>query len=159
MEDVSAQEHSDAKASDDIGADFEVISASEAKDAPDEEEEPEAESEEAEEDDDQNEEAEEEGEQEECEAEDEEAEAEEDDSAQKYASARDEELLKSAKESIYKSAYDSKPASTAKRQKWSEKLKSPSRTIGSFGFAPALMDDEEEEKEPSIHKKEPSVAC
>ena len=155
MEDASAQEHSDAKARYDIGADFEVISASEAKDAP---EEPEADSEEAEEEGDQDEEAEEEGEQEECEAEDEEAEAEEDDSAKKYASARDEELLKSIKESIYKSAYDSKPASTAKRQKWSEKLKSPSRAIGNFGFAHTFMDDEEEEKEPSIHKKEPSVA-
>jgi hypothetical protein len=87
------------------------------------------------------EEAEEEGDEEECEAEDEEAEAEEDESVSKYASARDEELLKSA--SIYKSAYDSKPNSTAKRQKWSEKLKSPNRKIGSFGFAPAF--DEEEE--------------
>lgn len=125
-----AQEDSDAKASDDVGADFEVISASEAKDAPDEEE-SEAESEEAEE----------EGDEEECEAEDEEAEAEEDESVSKYASARDEELLKSA--SIYKSAYDSKPASTAKRQKWSEKLKSPSRAIGSFGFAPAFEEEEE----------------
>jgi hypothetical protein len=37
--DAPAEEDSDAKASDDIGADFEVISASEAKDAPDEEEE------------------------------------------------------------------------------------------------------------------------
>jgi exosome complex component RRP41 len=70
--DAPAEEDSDAKASDDIGADFEVISASEAKDAPDEEEEEsEAESEEAEE----------EGDEEEGEAEDEEEEAEEDDSA------------------------------------------------------------------------------
>jgi exosome complex component RRP41 len=85
--DAPAEEDSDAKASDDIGADFEVISASEAKDAPDEEEEEsEAESEEAEE----------EGDEEEGEAEDEEEEAEEDDSAQKYASAREQELLKSA---------------------------------------------------------------
>ena len=37
MEDVSAEEHSDAKASDDIGAGFEVISATKARDAPDEE--------------------------------------------------------------------------------------------------------------------------
>jgi hypothetical protein len=66
--DARAEEDSDAKASDDIGADFEVISASEAKDAPDEEEEDsEAESEEAEE----------EGDEEEGEAEDEEEEAEE----------------------------------------------------------------------------------
>lgn len=70
MEDAPAEEDSDAKSSDDIGADFEVISASEAKDAP-EEEESEAESEEAEE----------EGDEEEGEAEDEEEEAEEDDSA------------------------------------------------------------------------------
>jgi exosome complex component RRP41 len=85
--DAPAEEDSDAKASDDIGADFEVISASEAKDAPDEEEEEsEAESEEAEE----------EGDEEEGEAEDEEEEAEEDDSAQKYASAREQELLRSA---------------------------------------------------------------
>jgi len=70
--DAPAEEDSDAKESDDIGADFEVISASEAKDAPDEEdEESEAESEEAEE----------EGDEEEGEAEDEEEEAEEDDSA------------------------------------------------------------------------------
>ena len=70
--DAPAEEDSDAKASDDIGADFEVISASEAKDAPgEEEEELEAESEEAEE----------EGDEEEGEAEDEEEEAEEDDSA------------------------------------------------------------------------------
>lgn len=86
MEDAPAEEDSDAKASDDIGADFEVISASEAKDAPDEEEESEAESEEAEE----------EGDEEEGEAEDEEEEAEENDSAYKYASAREEVLLKSA---------------------------------------------------------------
>lgn len=85
--DAPAEEDSDAKASDDIGADFEVISASEAKDAPDEEEEEsEAQSEEAEE----------EGDEEEGEAEDEEEEAEEDDSAQKYASAREQELLRSA---------------------------------------------------------------
>ena len=85
--DAPAEEDSDAKASDDIGADFEVISASEAKDAPDEEEEEsEAESEEAEE----------EGDEEEGEAEDEEEEAEEEDSAQKYADAREEVLLKSA---------------------------------------------------------------
>jgi len=72
MEDAPAEEDSDAKASDDIGADFEVISASEAKDAPDEEEEEsEAESEEAEE----------EGDEEESEAEDEDAEAEEEESA------------------------------------------------------------------------------
>jgi exosome complex component RRP41 len=71
-EDAPAQEDSDAKSSDDIGADFEVISASEAKDAPDEEEEEsEAESEEAEE----------ENDEEEGEAEDEEEEAEEEDSA------------------------------------------------------------------------------
>ena len=69
--DAPAEEDSDAKASDDIGADFEVISASEAKDAPEEEGESEAESEEAEE----------EGDEEEGEAEDEEEEAEEDDSA------------------------------------------------------------------------------
>lgn len=85
MENVSAEEHSDAKASDDIGAGFEVISATEANNAPDEDEESDGESEEAED----------EGDDEECEAEDEEAEAEEVESAKNYATARDEELLKS----------------------------------------------------------------
>jgi hypothetical protein len=47
---------------------------------------------------------------------------------------------------VYKSAYGSRPASTTKRQKWSEKLKSPSRAIGDFGFATAYIEDEEEEK-------------
>ena len=68
-----------------------------------------------------------------------------------YVSARDEEMLKSAKESVYRSAIGSKMESTNKRQKWSEKLKSPSRAIGAFGFATATQFDDEEEEV----KKEP----
>ena len=80
--------------------------------------------------------------------EDAEEEQEEEESAEKYASARDEQLLRSGQqESVYKSAYGSRPPSTTKRQKWSEKLKSPSRAIGSFGFATAYNDEEEDEKQ------------
>jgi hypothetical protein len=68
-------------------------------------------------------------------------------------------LLTSGKD--YKSAFGSKPVSTAKQEKWSVKIKSSTRNVGSFGFTKGFQEDEDAqiEDKPQESQKSPEESA